>query len=69
MKITILLVALALTGCAAPFQMYAHWQNSQDPCQRQNNGGNYPDWCGAGAGKSYIYKGTGGAPVGYVKKN
>jgi hypothetical protein len=47
--------------------MYARYQNTQDPCQRQNNGGNYPEWCGAGAGKSYIYKGQGGAPIGYIK--
>lgn len=67
MKILILLVAVLLTGCAAPFEMYAHYLNSQDPCQRQNNGGVYPSFCGAGSGKTYIYKGTGGAPVGYVK--
>ena len=67
MKTLILLVAVALTGCVAPFEMYAHYQNTQDRCQRQNNGGVYPEWCGAGAGKSYIYKGQGGAPIGYIK--
>ena len=67
MKIIILLVTVALTGCAAPFEMYARYQNTQDTCQRQNNGGVYPEWCGAGAGKSYIYKGQGGAPIGYIK--
>ena len=66
MKILILLVAVVLTGCAAPFEMYAHYLNSQDPCQRQNNGGNYPSFCGAGSGKTYIYNNQ-GAKVGYVK--
>ena len=51
MKQLILLLVLAvnLTGCAA---MY----NSQDPCQNYYNKPNYqyPSWCGASAGKSYI---------------
>ena len=68
MKTLILLVAVTLTtGCVAPFEMYAHYQNTQDRCQRHVNGGHYPEWCGAGAGKSYIYKGQGGAPIGYIK--
>lgn len=67
MKIVLIFLAVMLTGCAQPFIAYAHWQNSQDPCQRQNNQGNYPSWCGSGAGKTYIYKGQGGAPIGYTK--
>jgi hypothetical protein len=70
MRVPVLLLSLTLVGCAgcaAPFEMYARYQNTQDPCQRQNNGGVYPEWCGAGAGKSYIYKGQGGAPIGYIK--
>lgn len=67
MKIIILLVAVTLTGCAAPFELYARYQNTQDPCQRHVNGGVYPEWCGAGAGKSHIYQGQGGAPIGYIK--
>jgi len=66
MKILILLVAVGLSGCATPFQMYAHYLNTQDPCQRQNNGGVYPEWCGAGGGKTYIYNNQ-GARVGYTK--
>jgi hypothetical protein len=66
MKILILFVAVALSGCVAPLEMYAHYLNTQDPCQRQNNGGNYPSFCGAGAGKTYIYNNT-GQQVGYTK--
>ena len=63
----ILITALMCSACTAPFKMYAHWQDSQDPCQRENNGGQYPSFCGAGAGKAWIYKGQGGAPIGYTK--
>lgn len=61
------ILIIMTTGCAAPFELYANYLNTQDPCQRQNNGGNYPSFCGAGAGKVYVYKGTGGAPIGYIK--
>ncbi len=74
MKILILSAAVLLTGCAAPFEMYAHYLNTQDPCQLQNIQGssldqkvaNMPKFCGASAGRTYIYNNR-GLPVGYIK--
>jgi hypothetical protein len=49
MKIIILLVAVALTGCASPPQWLADHYNSQDLCQSRNwPMGREPSYCGAG---------------------
>jgi hypothetical protein len=75
MRILILFIAVLLTGCAGnPPRLLAEFYDRQDPCQRQNNGGRYPSWCGAGsAGRTVIYatptNNPLGAPVGYTKKN
>lgn len=46
MKIFVLALAVALTGCATPPRFLAAMYNNNDPCQRQV----MPDWCGAGSG-------------------
>ena len=67
MKILILLVAVALTGCAGnPPKFLAEFYDRQDPCQLRNNGGNFPDFCGASGGRKYIYNNQ-GRQVGYTK--
>ena len=57
-----------LTACATPPQWLATMYDNQDPCQRQNYQDKQPNWCGASAGRTYIYKGQGGAPVGYLQR-
>ena len=67
MKIVILLAAVLLTGCAGKPPMFlAEFYDRQDPCQIRNNGGRFPDFCGASAGRTYIYDNR-GRPVGYIK--
>ena len=61
-------IVLTLSGCATPPQWLANHYNSQDPCQRQNYQGQQPNWCGASQGRTYIYKGQGGAPIGYLQR-
>ena len=74
--IATLAVAVILTGCGTYGEplMLARFYDRQDPCQLQNNGGNYPSFCGAGGkGRTTIYATPNGAPigapVGYTKKN
>ena len=67
MKILILLVAVVLTGCAGkPPLFLAEFYDRQDPCQLRNNGGVFPEFCGASGKRTYIYNNT-GARVGYTK--
>lgn len=71
MRTAILVLSLALTGCATAPSFLARAYNNADPCQLQNNGGNLPSFCGAGSGRTVIYSTpTGnpvGAPIGYTK--
>lgn len=55
MRYTIILVLL-LTGCATPPRWLANMYDSNDPCQNYYRQANYqyPSWCGAGSGKSYV---------------
>jgi hypothetical protein len=66
MKILILFVAVTVAGCAQPPKFLAEFYDRQDPCQLRNNGGNFPDFCGASSGRKYIYNNQ-GAKVGYIK--
>jgi hypothetical protein len=76
MKILILLVAVALTGCGTNGEplLLARFYDAQDPCQLQNIRGatiddkikNMPSWCGVSSGRKYIYNNQ-GARVGYTK--
>lgn len=74
MRTAILILSLALTGCAGnPPRLLAEFYDRQDPCQLRNNGGNYPSFCGRGSqGRQTIYATPTGAPignpVGYIKK-
>jgi starvation-inducible outer membrane lipoprotein len=66
----LLLVAstLTLSACSTPPQWLANHYNRQDPCQNYHNRQNYqyPEWCGASAGRTYIYNNR-GVRQGYVK--
>jgi hypothetical protein len=62
-----LLLLSNLTACGS----IANFYDRTDPCQTGEHLGrpkNYepPNYCGAGAGKAYIYTNT-GARVGYIK--
>lgn len=66
-----LILSLAITGCAVPPQWLADMHDRNDPCQSRAELGrpeNYkiPNWCGAAAGKKYIYN-TSNQRVGYIK--
>lgn len=77
MKLFLLsLTCCVLGGCGTYGEplFLARMYDRADPCQRQNNGGNYPSFCGAGSsGRTVIYatptNNPLGAPVGYTKKN
>jgi len=68
--ITVIL-AVNLVGCATPPQWLAHMYDSADPCQSQNNGGQYPSFCGASSGRVYVYDRaySSGPAVGYIQQN
>lgn len=68
MKFTMLLVTALLTGCATPPYWLAEMFDANDPCQQRNYVDKQPNWCGASSGRTYIYKGQGGAPIGYISK-
>jgi hypothetical protein len=68
MKTLIAVLALCtLSGCAVGVKTLAWVYDGADPCQRQNNGGNYPSFCGAGGGQVYIYNNQ-DRVVGYTKR-
>jgi hypothetical protein len=76
MKSLMVVISLALAGCGTYGEplLLARMFDAQDPCQRQNNGGRYPSFCGAGSsGRTVIYatptNAPIGAPIGYTKKN
>lgn len=54
MKLAIILATILLTGCATPPRFLAAMYDNNDPCQVQNNGGNYPSFCGASSGTRYV---------------
>lgn len=73
MKYLAIILALALTGCGSmgePLFLAAIYDRA-DGCQRQNNHGNYPSYCGAGSNRTNIYANRAWAPignqVGYIK--
>lgn len=72
MRTAILILSLALTGCGTGVKILAAVYDSKDPCQLQNNGGNYPSFCGASSGRTVIYSTPQGSPIGkptgYIKK-
>lgn len=65
------LTSCILAGCATAPSFLAQTYNNADPCQLQNNGGNYPSFCGAGTGRTVIYSTPTanpiGAQIGYTK--
>lgn len=67
----LVLIFCMLGGCASAPQWLAAHYNANDPCQLQNNGGHYPDFCGKASGRTVIYStptaNPVGAPVGYTK--
>ena len=73
-NILLILITASLTGCGTygePLFLAAMYDRA-DPCQRQNNGGNYPSFCGASNSRTYIYttahQGSAGIQTGYFKK-
>jgi hypothetical protein len=65
-----LVSSLALSGCGTYGEplILARWYDSRDPCQQQNwRNGAPPNFCGATAGRTYIYPKNGPA-VGYIGK-
>jgi hypothetical protein len=74
----ILLIVLALTGCATPPQWLANYYDRNDPCQtgagdpaRQQLlgrplGYQQPSFCGAGSTRTYIYNQS-NQRIGYIK--
>lgn len=67
MRILLVLMAINLTACSSIAKFY----DRTDPCQTGEHLGrpkNYqaPNYCGAGAGKTYIYSNQ-GARIGYIK--
>ena len=55
MKTLILLIALALTGCATPPRFLAAMYDNNDPCQSKGQVNyQYPSFCGAGSGTRYV---------------
>lgn len=80
MRTAILILSLALTGCAGnPPRWLAAMYDGADACQFQNIQGatmnekvaNMPGYCGASNGRAVIYRTPYGqpvgAPAGYVK--
>lgn len=75
MKLFLLIItSCILTGCGTygePLFLAAIYDRA-DGCQRQNNGGNYPSYCGASGSRTYIYstahQGSAGIQQGYLKK-
>ena len=56
MKIILMAVILALTGCASPPRFLAAMYDNNDPCQQTHliKTGEYPSFCGAGSGTRYV---------------
>ena len=61
------MIAVAVSGCGTYGEpkLLSAWYDSQDPCQRKNNGGKYPSFCGASNNRAYIYDNT-NQPIGYT---
>ena len=69
----LIITSCILGGCGTygePLFLAAIYDRA-DGCQRQNNGGNYPSYCGAGGNRTSIYANRAWAPignqVGYIK--
>jgi hypothetical protein len=58
------LVAVMLSGCAAPLQLVADHYNAQDPCQKPRQA--RPAFCGAGSATAVI-RGTDGRILGTIQ--
>lgn len=56
MKTLLVILALALTGCAQPPKFLAAMYDNNDPCQQTHliKTGQYPSFCGAGSGTRYV---------------
>lgn len=56
MKILLMAICLTLTACAQPPKFLAAMYNNNDPCQRVEliKTGQYPSFCGASSGKTYV---------------
>ena len=71
MKYTLLLILVAVTGCAAPPAWLANHYDRNDPCQARAElgrpaGYTRPEWCGSALGRTYIYNAQ-NQRVGYIK--
>lgn len=69
--LTVVLVSIALSGCAAPLQMLANSYNHADPCQaraelNRPQGYQRPSWCGASGNRATVYD-VNGRVTGYIK--
>ena len=79
MKIIVLMIAFAVTGCATPPQWLASHFDDLDRCQPRNLQGataqeraqNQPKYCGSSRGRTVIYSTPQaqplGAPIGYTQ--
>ena len=55
MKTILVVLALTLTGCAQPPRWLANMYDNNDPCQSKGVANyQYPSFCGASAGTSYV---------------
>lgn len=55
MKTILVLLTLVLTGCATPPRFLAEMYDNNDPCQSRGQPNyQYPSYCGAASGKSYV---------------
>lgn len=79
MKTVIVILSVALTGCANGPWLLATIYDNNDPCQLQNLKGatmnekvaNMPSFCGSSGKRQYIYSTpnnqAAGNPIGYVQ--
>lgn len=68
MRLALIASTLTLSACATPPQWLANHYNASDPCQNYRQRANWqpPNWCGASAGRTYIYNNN-GVRQGYIK--
>lgn len=66
--LVVITLAAAVSACAQPPKFLAYMYDSADRCQSQGQANyQYPAWCGASAGRTYIYT-PGNIRVGYTAK-
>lgn len=72
MRILVIIISMALTGCATPPTWLAAHFDSLDRCQIKHWQDPQPSYCGASSGRTVIYSTPQGqslgAPIGYTKK-